>query len=163
MIIGILGPSKLEKHNKFERSCKEISKILASKGLQIIISPDKKSLAEFFAMEFKKGGGFVIGVDYEDDTDLGYLGLNRNICDKLIHCKTWENQPKVLIKNSDILIVLGLSVGVTWEICLTKFYWASKKNKIFIIKETCKDKLPAYLMKSLPIEYISIKELDKKF
>ena len=162
MQIGIIGPSKLENNSTLEKAYAQIAKIIYSKNASIIISPDKNSTAELFAKEFKKINGNIVGVDYKDDTDLGYAGLNREICDRLISCETWENQPKVLVKNSDFLIVLGLSVGVTWEICLAKFYWTSPLKRIFIIKDLVKDKLPKSLNNSLPIEYISIKKLEKK-
>ncbi|MDP2672688.1 MAG: hypothetical protein Q8O84_02665 [Nanoarchaeota archaeon] len=162
MKIGIIGPSKLDKGKKMTKMVGEIAEIVSKKNVSIIISPDKNSTAELFASEFKKRNGKIIGIDYKDDTDLGYAGLNREICDELISCETWENQPKYLVKNSDVLIVLGLSVGVTWEICLTKFYWSYPKQRIFIIKELVSDKLPKILNKSLSIEYISYKQLKNK-
>jgi len=161
MQVGILGPSNFKRDEKFRKIISRIAMILISKKHDIIISPDKDSIAELFALEFKKVGGFIVGIDYKDDADLGYSGLNRQICDKLISCETWENQPKAMVSNADAFIVLGLSVGVTWEICLTKFYWKDKR-KIFVIKETCKDKLPSYLLRALPIQYIPIKELEEK-
>ncbi|MDP2628377.1 MAG: hypothetical protein Q8P15_00575 [Nanoarchaeota archaeon] len=156
--IGILGPSKLSKGKRDLENIKKIAKIIANKKEEIIISPDKKSTAEFFAIEYKKNKGQkIIGIDYKDDRDNKYKGLNRKICDKLINVKTWENQPKELIKKADKIISLGLSIGVLWEICLTKFY--NHNIKILIIKELNKDKLPRIMEKELNIKYTSINKL----
>jgi hypothetical protein len=162
-LIAIAGPSSLKETKELNKVCKDVANILVNNNYGAIISPDKKSTAELFALEFKKiKGSHLVGIDYQNDTALGYAGLNKEIVDELIDCKTWENQPKTIIQKSKALVVLGLSVGVTWEICLTKFYWHDKKSRIFIITETNNEKLPKYLSNSLPIEYISIKELDKK-
>lgn len=160
--IGIIGPTKFELSEKEKKICENIAKDM-SKRCEIVISPDKKSTVEFFTQTYKKEGGKkVIGIDYDDDTEQGYVGLDRDICNQLINCETWENQPKELIKNSDHVLVLGLSIGVTWELCLTKFYWYQQPQKrIFIIKELVKEKLPSYMNKNLNIDYISYKELLK--
>ena len=157
MIVGVIGPSKLSGKENL-KNYNKLAKILAKN--EIIISPDKKSTAELFTKYYKENKGHkILGIDYKNDTDNGYIGLDREMCDELIDCNSWENQPKELVKRSKHLIVLGLSVGVTWEICLTKFYWPDPKSRVFVIKELCKDKFPRYLEKSLPIEYISIKNL----
>jgi hypothetical protein len=160
--IGIVGPSSLKETPELNKACKIISETLVKYKYGAIISPDIDSTAELFAKEFKKNKkSFILGIHYEDDTANNYSGLNRSISDKVIDCKTWENQPKTLVINSKAIIVLGLSVGVTWELCLTRFFWSNTKNKIFIIKETNNERLPDYLADALPIEYISVNDLDK--
>jgi hypothetical protein len=162
-LVGVLGPSNIKESKNMRKVCEDISCALIKHKFGAIISPDKKSTAEYFAKVFKKQkGSFLVGTDYSDDKDCGYKGLNRDICDELWNCETWENQPKFLVNESKALIVLDLSVGVTWELCLTKFYWSGSGGKIFIITETNKERLPEYMNKSLPIEYISINELDDK-
>jgi len=159
VLIGVLGPSKFKSSKKIEIAANNIVETLSSAKFDILISPDKQSTAEFIANKAKDKIK-IIGINYQDDTDNDYKGLNRELCDELIDVKTWENQPKELIKRADSLIILGLGVGVVWEICLTKFY-RKEKCKVIILTDVTTEKLPKSLNQELPIIYTTSDKLKE--
>lgn len=157
--IGIIGPTNLEVTEEMEKVCEDISRILVKKKYTVLLNPTLGSTAEFFSREFKRQNGRIRGIVFDDRTE-GYSGQDRGICDEFLHCGTWENQPRDLVKNSKHLIVLGFSIGTTWEMCMPKFYWNGGQSKIFVMKETMKERLPGYMEELLPIVYVSAEELD---
>ncbi|MEN7982154.1 MAG: hypothetical protein ABFQ65_01785 [Nanoarchaeota archaeon] len=153
MRIGIIGPSKL-------RNKELISKVAdILKNYEIVLTPDKKSVSEFFAKEYLKFGGKKV---YEvlplDDKEFGYSWVNVNLGEK-INCGTWRNQPEKLNEECDVLICLGYSVGGLIEICYSK--WFGKKP-VYILKEFIEGKLPKELEESLDLRYIGIRKLEKE-
>ncbi|MFH0798502.1 MAG: hypothetical protein V1906_03765 [Candidatus Woesearchaeota archaeon] len=156
--IGIIGPTKLELTEELKKVCKDVSGILVKKKYSVLLNPTLGSTVEFFGKEFKNQDGKVEGIVFDDNTG-GYPLQNRGICDSFLHCITWENQPRDLVRNSGHLVVLGFSIGTTWEICMTKFYWGDKQGKVFIMKETMKERLPKYMEELLPIIYVTSEEL----
>jgi len=68
MKIGIIGPSKLRDKGKISR----IAKIVAESGNEVVLTPDKGSSSEFFALEYiKNKGKGVYSVLPLDDKELG--------------------------------------------------------------------------------------------
>ncbi len=162
-MIGIIGPSKFQVTENKLNILNEISKILIENKLSIILTPTFNGATEALAKCYKKNQGKrIIGISFKNENHHGYPGLNRNLCNQIIDVETWEDQPKTLIKDSNHLIVLGFSTGTIWELCLPKFYWSDKNKKIFIIKELINEQLPSSLMQELPIEYISVKDLQHR-
>lgn len=158
-LIGIIGPTKLEATEELKKVCRDVSEILTKKKYSVLLNPTSGSTVEFFGKEFKMQSGKIKGIVFDDNSE-GYPKQNRNICDDFLHCSTWENQPRDLVRNSQHLIVLGFSIGTTWEMCMPKFYWTDKQSKIFIIKEALKERLPRYMEELLPIVYVTAEELD---
>ncbi len=156
--IGVIGPTKLEATEQLEKVCEDVSRILTEKKYSVLLNPMLGSTAEFFSKEFKRQNGKIVGIVFDDNSD-GYPCQNRGICDDFLHCGTWENQPRDLVRDSGHLIVLGFSIGTTWEMCMAKFYWDDKERKIFVMKETMKERLPKYMEELLPIVYVTAKEL----
>lgn len=163
--IGLIGPSdpKISNRKKLKTILEQIAEIFLEKNYSVILSPDKKSTAENFAKIYKKKGGRkLIGISYKDDRIGGYSGLNRQICDKNIDCKTYELQPGVLIRESNDLVCVGLSNGVFWELCMIKYCWSRRKNsRVYVIKELVKDTIPKEIKKFVSLKFISINELKK--
>ncbi|MEK6816576.1 MAG: hypothetical protein AABY09_03105 [Nanoarchaeota archaeon] len=157
--IGIIGSTKLEQTAELVQLCKDVSGILVKKGYAVLLNPSTGSTVDFFGREFKRQKGSVTGIIFDCNTE-GYPELDKGICDGFLHCCTWESQPRDLVKNSRHLIVLGFSIGTTWEMCMSKFYWNDKQSRIFVMKETLKERLPKYMEELLPIVYVTAKELD---
>lgn len=157
--IGIIGPTKLEITEELNKVCREVSNILVKKKYSVLLNPTLGSTVEFFGKEFKRQNGKIEGIVFDENTEC-YPDQNRGICDNFLRCSTWENQPRDLVKNSEHLIVLGFSIGTTWEMCMPKFYWSGKQGKIFVMKETMKERLPKYMEELLPIVYVTAEELN---
>jgi len=175
-LVGVLGPSRNYCRKKVEYNSERLSDILVSCGYGAIINPMCGTAPETFGIIFKKHGGSpLVGVIYDDGRTVGEYDLltkdtdfhNKDICDTLINCVSWREQPGILIGNSKHLIVLGLSTGVNWELSLPKFYWRLKLGgvapntggRIFLLTELISDKYPARLNEGMRLEYISIEEL----
>jgi len=158
-MIGIIGPSNYTETEEKIKIFNKLSKILIANNLGIVFTPTIEGTTEAFAKVYKQNGGKeIIGMEFKDSTYHGYPGLNIDLCSKTIEIPTWENQPKALVQNSEHLIVLGLSTGTIWEMCLSKFF-LKNPGKVFVIKELVQEQLPSSLLKELPIEYISLENI----
>ena len=168
MKIVVIAPSKIDylakTLNKTEDEIKEmfteIVKVLIKNDMEIVITPDKNSPLEFVGKEYLKlKGKKLFEVIPTEDTEFGYKEWVNDELGEIISCKTWRNQPETTNEVTDLLICLGYGVGVTIEICYTKWF---KSKPVFIIKELVSSELPDEINESLDIRYISINELDEK-
>ena len=172
----MLGPSGNYDSAMVEEISNLLSKILVDGGYGAIINPMRGTAPEAFGITFKKyEGSSLTGVVYDDGRAVGtYDQLtqgtdfhNRDICDALITCASWQEQPKTLVINSKHLVALGLSTGVNWELSLPKFYWRlnsgeaapNPTGRIFLLKELILANYPICLSKDMGLESISIKQL----
>lgn len=163
MKIGIIGPTKLNSLTDVNKNSmmilKELSKIVAESGNEIVITPDKGSVSEFFAKEYLENGGRkVYSVIPLDDKEFGYEWVNTEI-GKNVNCSTWRNQPEKLNEESDALLCLGFSEGVLIEIAYSKWF---HPKAVFVIKEFISQELPREAIKKLSLEYISYKDFKLK-
>ena len=165
MKIGFLGPSNSEDFicqlgitsEFYGGSIAKVAKNLAEKH-EIVLTPEKGSVSERLAQEYKKAGGKkVTGIIPKDDKQFGIEHLNLDVCDEIINCGLWTDQPARLDTESDALLVFGLAPGVFIEISYTKWF---RVDNIFILKEFIMEELPAELEK-LNVTYITLDELDK--
>lgn len=163
MKIGIIGPTKLSSLEEINKKAieiiKRLSKIVADSGKEIVITPDKGSVSEFFAKEYLNNGGKkVYSVIPLDDEEFGYGWLNLDLGEN-INCNTWRNQPEKLNEETDMLLCLGYAEGVLIEIGYSKWF---KPKPVKIIKEFISEELPKDSIKKVNIEYISYKEFKLK-
>lgn len=165
MRIGIVGPTKISAFcNRIGKSKKryfsvvrKIAEFLTKH--ELVIVPDKGSLAEFVAQAYHTSGGKkVMGVVPKKDKEFGISWLNLKICDKIIDCSTWRNSPEVFDEVSDVLLVFGLGAGAMIEIGYTKWW----ERPVIILKEFISSKLPKEIERELNIHYVSAKGLSKK-
>ena len=161
MKIGIIGPTKLSSLEKINRDAVKIirglSKTIAESGNEIVITPDKGSVAEFFANEYLNNGGKKIySVIPMDDKEFGYDWINLDLGDR-INCGTWRNQPEKLNEETDMLLGLGYAEGVLIEIGYSKWF---KPKPVKIIKEFISEELPKESVKKIDLEYVSYREFE---
>lgn len=161
MKIGIIGPSKmdylLEINNDAERIISNIAKKL--KSHEIYLTPDKGSVSEFFALEYKKVSDNPIKVVVPlDDKEFGSGWVNTKL-GETINCGTWRNQPESLNELTDALVCLGYSVGGLAEIAYSKWF---NPKPIYIINELISGKLPKEIERSLDLRYLSYEEMGKE-
>ncbi len=155
MKIGIIGPSKLESLKEVNKNYQEVIERLVEivKDYEIVLTPDKGSVSEFFAKEYLKiGGKKVYEVVPLDDKEFGYSWINLNLSGKKINCGTWRNQPEKLNEECDVIVCLGYSAGGLAEIAYSKWF---NKKPIYIIKELISSELPKELEKSLNLRYVN--------
>ena len=154
MRIGIIGPSKVKDKEKI----KEIAQIIAELGHEIIITADKGSSSELFALEYKNSNGKkVFHIVPLDDKEFGYDYLNLDL-GKHINCGTWRNQPEKFNEETNVLVCIGYSVGVLAEIAYSKWF---KPKRVYIIKELVSKELPKDSVRDLDLVYISFKDISK--
>ena len=155
MKIGIIGPSKLENEDEISK----IAKIVAESGHEIVLTPDKGSSSEYFALEYiKNNGKKVYEVIPLDDKEFGINHVNLDL-GVHINCNTWRNQPEKLNEETKAFICLGYASGGLIEIGYTKWF---NPKPVYIIMDIDSDKLPKKINDKLDIHYISISDLEDK-
>lgn len=152
MKIGIVSPSKLRDKELISK----VAEIL--KDYEVVLTPDKGSVSEYFAKEYLKFGGTkVIEIVPLDDKEFGYSWVNLDLGEN-VNCGIWRNQPEKLNEECDVLVCLGYSTGGLIEICYSKWF---KKKPVYILKEFIDIELPKEIEASLDLRYIGIGELEK--
>lgn len=163
MRIGILGPSKISYLEEITAEARQIIKTLATKlakeGYEIVVTPDKGSVSEFFAQEYARiKGKKIYSIIPLDDKEFGISWMNTEIGEH-INCGIWRNQPEKMNEETEALLVLGYSVGGMPEISYSKWL---KPKPVFIITELVSAKLPKELERSLDLRYTPYKKLKIK-
>lgn len=159
MIIGIIGPNYVSHLSKEclelrKNNLSTLAKILAEYNFEILLTPDKKSLLEYFGKEYLKYKGKQIYeiVPLNDDYE-NYLNIKLG---KIISCGKWKNQPVKFNESCDLIFCVGCGGMVLAEIGFSGYY---NPKIIYIIKEFISSKLPKEI--KLDIKYISIKDVPK--
>ena len=160
MKIGIIGPSTLKNASKKELEERKIlliivAKIISESKNDIVLTPDKKSLLEFFGEKYLEFGGKKIWIvaPMKEDAEK-YLNLEFG---EVIDCERWYRQPSRFSEETDLLICLGYSAGVLSEIGASQYF---NQKKILIINEFVTSNFPIEINRSIDIEYISLKKLS---
>ncbi len=158
MKIGIIGPNSLFRGSLEERKelLDKVTKIIAESGNEIILTPDKNSLLEYFGERYLKHKGkkiFLI-IPAEDKDYKKYLNTKLG---EIISCSDWDRQADEFNRQSDLFICLGYSWGAMKEIACAQYF---NKKEIYVLKEFISGELPEEL--NFLVEYISLNELEKK-
>jgi len=159
MRIGIIGPNKRPEKEitkqKIKEKLIEVAEIVANSNFEILLTPDKGSLLEFFGEKYLEFNGNKISIlaPMKDDAEK-YLNLKLG---KIIDCDMWNQQPSKFNDECDLMICIGYGGIVIAEIGFSKY---NNPKKIYILKELISNELPEEVNQSLSIEYIKIKELE---
>jgi len=155
MKIGIIGPNKLTKGSLEERKklIDKVAKIIAKSGNQIVLTPDKDSLLEYFGEKYLgyNGKKIVLIVPTEDKDHKKYLNIELG---ETVSCIDWDRQADEFNRQSDLFICLGYSWGTMKEIACAQYF---NKKKIYVLKEFISKELPEEL--GFLVKYISIEDL----
>lgn len=162
MRIGIIGPNLIKKVSisqveKRKELLVEIAEIIAQSGNEIVLTPDKGSLLEFFGTQYLKFGGkkiWIVAPMKDDAKD--YLNLEIG---EIIDCDKWYRQPSKFSEESDLYVCVGYSSGVLSEIGASRYF---NPKKIIIVKEFVTSNLPKEINQSINLSYIHLKELETK-
>jgi hypothetical protein len=161
MKIGIIGPSKISYVEEINPNARKIIDGLAKivKDYEIVLTPDKGSVSEFFAEKYISfGGKKIYSIIPLDDHEFGYSWLNTNLGEH-INCGSWRNQPEKLNEETEVLLCLGYSVGGNIEISYSKWF---NKKPVYIIRELVTAEFPRDATRDLDIKYISYKDFSKE-
>ena len=159
MRIGIIGPNRAPQLSKSElqerkNNLSRLAEMIAKSGFEILLTPDKNSLLEFFAKEYHKSKGKKI---YEivplDDNYEQYLNTELG---EIISCGKWPCQPSKFNEECQAMFCVGYGGMVLAEIGFSGYY---NPKKVYLIKEFISTELPKET--GLKIEYVSIKEIPK--
>jgi len=157
MKIGIIGPNKLLKGDLEERRTliSEVAKIVAGSDNEIVLTPDKGSLLEYFGERYLEFGGkkiwLVIPTEEED-----YKEYLNDELGEVVSSVDWDRQANKFNSESDIFVCIGYAWGGMKEIACAKDF---NKKKIYVLNEFVSGKLPEEL--GSLVEYIGIDELEK--
>lgn len=159
MRIGIIGPNRAPQLSDTEmkdrkNNLSSIAKIIASTNLEILLTPDKESLLEFFGTEYLKYGGKKIYEVVPMDDDYQYH-LNTNL-GEIISCSKWPQQPSTFNKECSVMLCVGYGGMVLAEIGFSNYY---NPKTIYIIKEFISVELPKDT--GLQLEYIYMNEVEQ--
>ena len=159
MKIGIIGPNILYnasdgglEHRKDLLA--QVAEIVSMSGQEIVLTPDKGSLLEFFGNKYLELNGKKIWIiaPMKDDAEK-YLNLSLG---EVIDCETWFRQPSKFSEETDLFVCLGYSGGVLSELGASKYF---SPKKIVILNEFVSYKLPEEINQGLSLYYCSIYEL----
>lgn len=158
MKIGIIGPNKLFEEKLEERRIllDKVAKIISETENEIVLTPDKDSLLEYFGKQYLKFKGKKIWlvIPTKDKDYKKYLNTELG---EVISCIDWDRQADEFNRQSDLFICLGYSWGAMKEIACAQYF---NKKKIYVLKEFISEELPKEL--NFLLEYLSVNELGSK-
>ena len=156
MKIGIIGPNKIYSGDENDRKIliDEVAKIVANSGNEIILTPDKDSLLEYFGNRYLELGGKNLSLVIPTK-QAGYEGYLNTSLGKVVDCNDWDRQADEFNRQSDMFICIGYAWGGMKEIACAQYF---NLKKIYILREFISDELPEEL--GFLVEYISIKDLS---
>ncbi len=158
MKIGIIGPNKLYNldSNEDERRLllSKLAEIIAKSNNEIILTPDKDSLVQYFGEKYLEYGGNKIWLILP----INEPGYEKYLCTDIGHvisCDNWDIQADEFNRQCDVFICVGYAWGAMKEIACAQYF---NKKKIYIIEESISEKLPEEL--NFLVEYIPINKLE---
>jgi predicted Rossmann-fold nucleotide-binding protein len=154
MKIGIIGPNKIS-GDISERKVliDKVARIMADSGHEIILTPNKNSLLEYFGRKYIELGGKNVWlvVPLEEEDYKTYLNVDVG---EIINCHDWDRQANEFNRQCDIFVCIGYAWGAMKEIACARYF---NKKKIYVLNEFISEKLPNELSNNL--EYIPISKL----
>lgn len=158
MKIGIIGPNKIygtDIDNR-EKLIADVAKIVADSNNEIVLTPDKDSLLEYFGNQYMESGGHKIWLVIPTSEAAHDDYLNTEI-GEIINCQDWDRQADEFNRQCDVFICIGLAWGALKEIACAQYF---NKKKIYILEEFISQKLPQEL--NFLITYTSIDKLKSQ-
>jgi len=156
MKIGIIGPNKIFDGDlgKRKKLIDKTAKIIAESGHEILLTPDKDSLLEYFGEKYLEFGGKKIWLIVPTDERDYKKYLNTKLGD-IISCSNWDVQPSEFNRQSDVFVCMGYAWGGMREIGCAQYF---NKKKIYILNDFVSGKLPNEL--NFLVEYIDLRGLE---
>jgi hypothetical protein len=174
MRVTVLGTGDLTKIPRFTDISKEqleeliqkIAKLLAEKGHEVVIIPDRGVPLEIAKLYKEQKGKKVLGVVPTKDKKYGTRHIEPNfpILDEKIEVDSWYDADGEIAAQGDVCIVIGISPGIMREIAVLKYHYRYLKSKTKLVwfKNTISSPIAKEIEEEIPINYItSVEELGK--
>jgi len=156
MKIGIIGPNKIDGDiSERKVMIDKVARIIADSGHEIILTPNKNSLLEYFGQKYIESGGKNVWlvVPLEEDDYQTHLNVDVG---EIINCHDWDRQANEFNRQCDIFVCIGYAWGAMKEIACARYF---NKKKIYVLNEFVSEKLPDEL--SYLLEYIPFSKLTE--
>jgi len=174
MRISILGTgdlTKIPRHSsitkeELEKLISDIAKLIAEKGHEIVIIPDRGVHFEIAKSYKENGGKKVYGIVPTKDKKYGVEHIQQYLplIDEKIEVDSWYDADGEIAAAGDVCIIVGMSPGIMREFTVLKYHRRYLKNKTKVIwfKNAMTPPIPKEIEEEIPITYInSIQELEK--
>ena len=174
MRVSVLGTGDLTKIPRFTNISKEklkeiintLGKLLAEKGHELIIIPDRGVPLEIAKVYKENRGKKLLGIVPVKDTQYGIDHIKKNLplLDETLEVDHWYDADGEIAAAGDVCIVIGMSPGIMREITVLKFHYRYLKSqtKLIWLKNTLSSPIPKEIEEEIPIKYIdSIEELKE--
>lgn len=167
MKVTILGTGDLTKIPRFTKISKEelkdlitnLGKLIAEKGHELVIIPDRGIPIEVAKIYKKHGGKKVYGVIPTKDKQYGtkYIKPYLSLVDERIEVDSWYDADGEIAASGDICIVVGMSPGIMREVTVLKYHYRylNSKTKVVWFKNTISSLIPKEIEEEIPIIYIN--------
>lgn len=156
MKIGIIGPNKISDGVKERKALiYKVAQIIADLGHEVILTPNKNSLLEYFGQKYIEIGGKNVSLVVPLEEDDYRTHLSVDIGD-IINCHDWDRQANEFNRQCDIFVCIGYAWGAMKEIACARYF---NKKKIYVLNEFISEPLPDEL--GYMVEYISTNQLEK--
>ena len=173
MRISILGTGDLTKiprsigmqEKELRKLIEDTAKLIAKKGHEIVIIPDRGIPTEFAKIYKKYNGKKIYGLVPVKDTQYGtrHIEPYLHLIDERIEKNSWYDVDGEIAAAGDLCIVFGLSPGIMREITVLKYHYKylGKKTKVIWFRNTLREEIPKEISEEIPIIYInSVEELS---
>ncbi len=174
MRISILGTGDLTKIPRFtsitkgelENLVSDIAKVIAKKGHEIVIIPDRGIPTEVAKIYKQNGGKKVYGVVPTKDKKYGIRHIQPYLplIDEKIEVDSWYDADGEIASQGDVCVIVGMSPGIMREFTVLKYHkrYLNNKTKVIWFKNTLSSPIPKEIEEEIPITYVnSVKELEK--
>ena len=156
MKIGITGPNRLRYGDLQERKklIDKAAEIIAKSGKDIVLTPDKDSLMEYFGKKYLEFGGNKIWlvIPTEEPDHKEYLNTELG---EIISSKNWDGQADEFNRQSEVFVCIGYAWGTMKELACAQYF---NKKDVYVIKEFVSEELPKEL--NFLVKYIGLDELE---
>ena len=174
MKVSVLGTGDLTKIPRFTKVSKEelkgiikeLGKLIAEKGHELIIIPDIGIPVEVAKAYKASDGKRVYGIVPTKDKRFGtkHIQPYLHLLDEQIEVDSWYDADGEIAAAGDVCIVVGMSPGIMREVSVLKYHYRylNSKTKLIWFKNTISSPVPKEIEEEIPIKYInSVKELEE--
>lgn len=174
MRVVVLGTGDLTKiprftkvsHEKLRELVDSVARLLAEKGHELVIIPDRGIPVEVARVYKQHGGRRVWGVVPTKDKIYGtkHIEPNLHLLDKRIEVASWYDADGTIAASGDVCIVFGMSPGIMREFTVLKYHYRylKCKTKVIWFRNTISAPIAREIEEEIPVTYITTaKQLAK--
>ncbi|MBN2566712.1 hypothetical protein JXB02_01345 [Candidatus Woesearchaeota archaeon] len=171
VVLGSGDLTKIPRHtavrkNELEELIAGLGRLLAERGHELIIIPDRGVPTEVAKAYKKAGGPRLLGLVPLHDTEYGieHIRANLPMLDEQVEANHWYDADGEIAASGDVCVIVGMSPGIMREFCVLKYHarYLGNRTKVMWFANTMSGKLPPEIGEEIPVTYVSsLKELEK--